>query len=353
MELCYKPDLAEAQERWRAFWQHEIIKRPCVKVTAPIEGKPRKAVPYMAGFRDGGTYPDAFRAFDEWAAATYFAGEAIPFFELSFGPDQFSGFLGAELVMAEDRATSWAVRCVADWRAAPLELRKDNPLWSAMLDCMRTGQGLSEGKYLLTVLDLHSHLDCLGALRGAEALCLDLIDRPAEIEAMLERVRALYAPMYEALYEAGGMARRGSIGWAPFYSEGRFATIQCDYICLISPRQARRFALPAIEDEAAYLDHCVYHLDGPGALVHLDDLLAIPDIDVIQWVPGDGNRPMIQWMDLLKRIQTAGKGLQIPATVEEVKLYHRELQPEGVLYCVDAASVAEADELLKWLERNT
>ena len=169
----------------------------------------------------------------------------------------------------------------------------------------------------------------------------------------LSEVRALYKPIYEALFEAGNMGRRGSIGWAPFYCEGRFATIQCDYICLIGPKQARRFALPAIDEEASYLDHCVYHLDGPGALVHLDDLLAIRGIDVIQWVPGDGKPPMIKWLDLLKRIQAAGKGLQIPASPEEVKLFHRELKPEGVLYCVNCSSVEEADGLIDWLERNT
>ena len=25
MELSYKPDLADAQEHWRAFWNHDII----------------------------------------------------------------------------------------------------------------------------------------------------------------------------------------------------------------------------------------------------------------------------------------------------------------------------------------
>jgi succinate dehydrogenase flavin-adding protein (antitoxin of CptAB toxin-antitoxin module) len=57
-----------------------------------------------------------------------------------------------------------------------------------------------------------------------------------------------------------------------------------------------------------FLDHCVYHYDGKGALGHLDDILAIPDIDVIQWVPGDGNPRSIEWMDLLHKIQAAGKG---------------------------------------------
>ncbi len=352
--LKYKPDFDQARVYWRAFWQREIIDRPCVAVTAPrVPGSERPHVPYMAGFRDGWSHEDALRAYEAWAATTHFGGEAMPYYELSFGPDQFSGFLGAELVMAEDRQTSWARPFVTDWRTANIQFDAHNPLWREMLSFLRAGARYSEGKFLLSMLDLHSNLDCLGAIRGAERLCLDIIERPDEVEAALHTVRGLYVPIYEGLFAAGDMGRRGSIGWAPFYCEGKFATIQCDYICLISPEQARRFALPALEDEASYLDHCVYHLDGPGALVHLDAILAIPGIDVIQWVPGAGNPPVVQWMDLLRRIQRAGKGLQIPATVEEVKACHRELRPEGVLYVVDAASEKEADDLLAWLRRNT
>ncbi len=277
MKLAYKPDLEQAKTYWQAYWNREIIDRPCVVVTAPKDpAREGVQVPYMAGFRDGGTYEDALGLFEKRAASTYFGGEAIPFFEISFGPDQFSGFLGAELIMAEDRRTSWVKPFVTDWREIELQLdTREHSLWNQMLEYVRVAKRYSEGKFLISVIDIHSNFDCLGAIRGAEKLCLDVIEQPAEIDRMMAQVRALFAPVYEGIYEAGGMAERGSIGWAPFYCEGRFATIQCDYICLICPEHARRFVIPALEEEASYLDHCVYHLDGPGALPHLDDILAL------------------------------------------------------------------------------
>jgi len=33
MELTTKPNLAAAQERWEAFWHHDIIDRPAVCIT--------------------------------------------------------------------------------------------------------------------------------------------------------------------------------------------------------------------------------------------------------------------------------------------------------------------------------
>jgi len=150
------------------------------------------------------------------------------------------------------------------------------------------------------------------------------------------------------------MAERGSIGWTPFYSRGKFCTIQCDFICMISPAMSRRFVIPALAEEAAHLDHCVYHFDGPGALPHFDDICSIRDIDVIQWVQGSGQGRHVNWIDLLKRFQAAGKGLQVCGTTDEVKVLHRELRPEKVLYCVSGVrSVREGEELIRWFERNT
>lgn len=96
MELQYKPDFSEACKYWDAFWQSEIIDRPCIAIIAPQDGCIRApAPPYMAG--SDGQYEAAVRQFDHWAAITFFGGEAIPFFDDSFGPDQFSTFIGAEL----------------------------------------------------------------------------------------------------------------------------------------------------------------------------------------------------------------------------------------------------------------
>jgi len=349
----YKPDMDRAKQYWRAFWQREIIDRPCVYVTAPKDPHDRKPQPpYMAG--SDGRYRQALAMFDEWAASTYFAGEAIPYFTISFGPDQFSAFLGAELVLTQGSTTTWAKPFVTDWKRTRIELKTGgNSTWAKVLEYMRLAAEFSEDKFLLEMLDLHSNMDCLAAIRGPEQLCMDLIDCPDDVEKALNEVRGLYGPIYEAIYEAGRMQSRGTIGWAPFYSEGKFATIQCDFICMISPQDARRFVIPALAEEAAFLDHSVFHYDGPGALVHLEDILAIADIDVIQWVPGTGNPLLIEWMDLLKKIQQAGKGLQITCSADEVKIFHKELRPEGVLYCVEAGSTQEADELIAWLERNT
>ena len=68
-------------------------------------------------------------------------------------------------------------------------------------------------------------------------------------------------------------------------------------------------------------------------------ILGIQTLDGIQWTPGSGNKPFIEWMDLLKRMQGAGKCLYIPCSLAELPAYHRELRPEGVFYATSAPSV--------------
>ena len=105
MDIIYKPDLDRVKQYWGAFWKREIIDRPCVSITAPKdESGQKERPPYLAGNED--EFLNSLKMFEEWADSTYFAGEAIPFFEITFGPDQLSAFSGAELKMAPHVRTS-------------------------------------------------------------------------------------------------------------------------------------------------------------------------------------------------------------------------------------------------------
>ena len=353
MELQYKPDFERARTYWHAFWEREVLDRPVAVVTAPKDpAHPVKKPSIIAGA--GGDFLGALAGYERWAEATYFAGEALPSVDVWFGPDQFAAFLGAELVFAEDDETSWAKPCVTDWSTVQLKLDETpGSVWSQLLDRLRTAAEYGQGKFLVSTLDMHSNLDALRGLRGTQELCFDIIDHPDEVERALDQVRALYAPVYEAVFAAGQM-QQGTTSWLPAFCERRFAVVECDVICLLSQKHARRFVLPAIAEEAAYLDHCIYHYDGPQALTHLDDILAIPDFDVIQWVPGDGQPRSVEWMDLLQKIQAAGKGLYLyDWTLEDLEQHYRDLRPEGVVFNFAADSPQQADDLLEWLKHHT
>lgn len=346
-------DLERKIQYFDAFWAREIIDRPLINVKAPL--KPLLPIAYLEGSETG-----EYSAVLEKAAFnienTWYGGEALPYFECSFGPDQFASFLGGKIEYSKEAQTSW-VKPFWDKSYTPESVQFDSSKGSSfdrLMDFMKIAAEFANDRFFISMPDLHSNMDAIAAARGAEQLCLDLLDDPEKTEKVLNRILPLFPKTIDSAAEAGNMHKNGYIGWAPTYSRGKFAVLQCDFIIMISPEMARRFILPALEYEASCLEHCVYHYDGPGALVHLDDILSIKKIDVIQWVPGAGQRRTVEWMDLLKKIQKSGKGLWLGDwTVQEIKDHFRELDPRGVLFDTWAKTPEEGEALVDYLKKRT
>lgn len=354
--LTLKPDLEEAKARWEAFWHQEIIDRPCIVIRCPNEEvEPAERPTYT--LEAHADLDEAVAQIDAYVHSVYWGGDAMPHYSPSFGPDQFAGFLGAELEWSDDPEvrTSWAVPFVERWEdALPLTIEEDNHWWLRMTDLMQRLARAAEGKWLVSHIDLHSNMDALVGIRGATPLCLDLYTQTDLVAQANEQARDLFPFVYDGLYYAGGMDRLGTCtGWLPGYHDGKTLTIQCDFAALVGPEHFRQFVLPDLEAEAEHLDHCIYHWDGPDALVHIDDLCSIEKLDVIQWTPGAGAKPFIEWMDLLIEVQKRGKSLYVGCSVDELPEYHKHLEPNKVFYAVSASDRAEVARTLEWLIAHT
>lgn len=204
------------------------------------------------------------------------------------------------------------------------------------------------GTFVVAVPDTHAGGDALAALRGRESLCLDLVDHLDAVRLAMESLERVVIDVYEALYPIVHRPGLGTCGWLPAWSPLRGNVIQCDFLALISPQMAEVSGIVReLEVQAAWLDHTIYHLDGPGAIPHLDRLLKIQDVRAIQWVPGAGNPTPSGWIPLLRRIQRAGKGLHLSVTPEEVEVLLSELSPEGLMLSTSVRSEAEAKDLLR------
>jgi len=356
MELIYKPDWPETQKRFEAFYAGEIIDRPCVAVRAPRDGvTPNYAKTSASDIRGRWLDFETHLAnAAEHARCTFFGGESFPSFMPYLGPDQFSAFMGCNITFAE--GTAWVDHIIDDWRwFTPLEFEESNHWWRRFIWACKQSRERGRGKWIANTNDIHSGADCLLAMRGPEALCIDLIERPDVIRRAMVELHAIWYTMYDQIYEALGGAETGTTSWLPAYSPGKYATIQCDFNALLGPEMYKEFFLPELEAEANYLDHCVYHLDGPQAACHLDNLLAVKKINAIQWVPGAGNPTHIHWLDLLRRIQNAGKGVWMDVPADEAKLLAKELRPERAFYNIVGGvnTQKEAEELIDWFRKNT
>ena len=346
-----------------AFWEQEMIDRPYTVVTAPKKGREGD---FIAGSIlywpqpsleacETGNYERVFSAAAGFIDATYYAGEALPCYQATLGPDEYAAFLGCSIHGEEGYVTTWADPIVKDWDDFTVKIHKDaESYYRKMEKYLAASADFGKDLFLVSMLDLHSNLDAMSALRGPQDLCFDMMDYPEQIERALNEINDTYEDIYNMVYKAGRMAEQGTMGWSPIYCEDRSAVIQCDFACMISPEQSRKYLIPSLVREASFLDHSVYHYDGKDALRHIDDILAIEEIDCIQWIAGAGQPRTLEWMDLLKKIQSAGKSLWIfDWTAEEIKAHYKELEPNKVAFSLSVGSQDEADELLEYLEKNT
>jgi hypothetical protein len=351
----FKPDIDEAEQRWQAYYAGDIIDRPPVCVTAPLNDY-GKAVPISYPEKVFGDISQLIKHVWQNAKTTFWGGESVPSFCPSFGPDEIATFCGAELHWSSDSPdTNWSVPFVRDWQQAfPLHLNITNPLLQRQMKIYQKAAEAFAGKIILVAPDLHTNMDLIAAIRGPQQLCMDLLDCPELIDLAITDARAIFRELWSKLVQAGHMDHDGyALESHAFYSKEGSATLQCDFSIMMSPATFRRWVMPALEEEAEIVKHVVYHWDGPGALVHMNDLVASRGLHTLSFVPGDGHGDPVDYIDLLKRIQARGKSLHVWGTPDQCKRMHRELLPHKVFYCTSTETQNEAEQLLQWFIRNT
>lgn len=342
----FKPDFEMVRARWGRFWKGESLDSPMLFCMIPKAGPP---APYPNGltFREGDLTP-ALEGVEAWARGYEFFGDAIPFVSPQFGPDHFALLLGADLKVHPDSPrTGWVVPCVGDWAEAPLEVDWNGRWWARTIECLRAMRARFDGRLLVNPPNLQGGLDCLAALRGVEPLLMDMIEAPDQVEAAVGRVNRAFDAVLKALYAEMDLPRYGNSTRHGMFCDEPAGIPQCDFSCMINGDMFRRFALPAIAHEARALAQSEYHLDGPGAIRHLEDICAIREISVIQWQPGEGAGAQRDWWDLHRKIDAFGKG-QMFHTRDHAALVRawREWRQRNQFFSTTAASRDEAQRLV-------
>jgi len=80
---------------------------------------------------------------------------------------------------------------------------------------------------------------------------------------------------------------------------------------MLSPEMFAQFAMPRLRRGIQDIPHSTYHLDGVGQIPHLELMLSTNELDVLQWVPGDGKPPQGEWPDIYRSIAKSGKKTQV------------------------------------------
>lgn len=337
--LGCKPDTERCLARLEAWFHQAILDRVPVRFQhhneqyeEPTERERQRWASLEERWFDVDYQLDAF---ERSLTGRRFLGETFPLFMPNLGPNVYSAFYAGRLEFAD--VTSWYEPVITDLE--DLSVLQADPFASGYFrkldELTRAAFARFGNRYLVGYPDLHPSLDCAAAWRGISELCLDLATEPEKVQPLLEKSVADFHRIFDhfdTLLKAHGQP---SVTWMNLPTTGKMHIPSCDVAAMISPAYFERFSLPLLKRELPGMTHCVYHVDGKGVAQHLEHILALPEIQAIQWVQGLGkDAPIMQWVPLLKRIQAAGKSIVVDLQLDELEPFIAVMKPEGVLLCL-------------------
>jgi len=349
----YKQDIEASQSRVEAWWNHEILDRAViqVRVADKFKSEDEEQCPEKTPQDTESWFLDqqiVIPRLKRQLSDTYFGGEAFPvMFPVSGRMVAITAaYLGCPLEFI-DTETVWSHPIVDDWQQRPvLQFDAGNKWWQQSELLLKAAIGQADG-YFVGVPDLNGPTEVLARLRGTQRLAVDFYDQPQHIKPALAEINQAWYDYWQACVEVTRQAG-GYFFWMGIWSDLPATDLQSDFSIMLSQDMFDEYFLPFIAEQTEMVERTIYHLDGPGAVRHLDSLLDLPDLDGIQWVPGAGAKPSVEWIPLFKRIQEAGKLAYTYCDQTHVQTLLKELKPQGLMLVVEGCnSVDNAEQLLE------
>ena len=327
------PAIREKLENW---WDHGEQEHPCLLMT--ILPAPADHIPDVDDLETW--WMDVDFIIDRQMKVMehqHYYGQAVPHHYVDRSASAMPGVLGSRMKFI-DKETMWAYPCLESIEeVAEITLDKQNLWYQKAIEITRRTVALARQHHFVGHFALDGITDIMAGLYGTENFLVDLIAKPREVARAMERAKQIWIALFDevtAMIAQSG--NPGGIGWAGIWAPGTTFPLQEDFSYMISDAMYRQFCLPHLLDQMDAMECPFYHLDGTGALCHLDTLLAIEKLKVIQWVPGAGKERLNQWYDVIRHILEAGKSVQVYGKADEVDDLVKNVGARGLLMTVDA-----------------
>ena len=349
----WKPNLKETKQHYIDWWNHKgIVLNMWEHFQEGV--KPHADIPAPKPYQDLNQrwFDPEWRAeyLDWYVAHSSLMADILPVANTQLGPGSLAAILGGVFEGGED--TIWIhPRPVVDgFDVDDIVFDSNHPNWLLHKNLLRACKQKAQGHYYVGMPDLMEGLDVLAALKGTDKVLLDTVMQPEVLEHQMQQINDIYFRVFDELYdiirEGNEMAFCYFSSWAP----GKMSKLQSDISTMISVDDYRRFVQPFIREQCQKIDYTLYHLDGVGAMHHLDALLEIKELNAIQWTPGvgepQGGSP--KWYDLYQKILASGKSIMACwVTLDELHPLLDSIGGEGVHIEMDFHNEREVEQAMK------
>ena len=348
----WKANLEETKQRYINWWNHKGI---VLNMWEHFQDgvKPHADIPAPKPYRDLNQrwFDPEWRAdyLDWYVAHSSLMADMLPVANTQLGPGSLAAILGGVFEGGED--TIW-IHPDPNY-TDDIKFDPNHPNWLLHKELLKACKRKAQGHYYVGMPDLMEGLDVLAALKGTDHVLLDTVMQPEVLEQQMQQINDIYFQVFDELYdiirEGDEMAFCYFSSWAP----GKMSKLQSDISTMISQDDYRRFVQPFIREQCQKIDYTLYHLDGVGAMHHLDALLEIDELNAIQWTPGvgepQGGSP--KWYDLYKKILSHGKSIMACwVTLDELRPLLDNIGGDGVHIEMDFHNEREVEQAMRIVE---
>ncbi len=348
----WKEHLDETKKRYVNWWNHKgIVLNMWEHFQEGVT--PHADIPAPPPYKDLNQrwFDPQWRAqyLDWYVAHSSLMADMLPVANTQLGPGSLAAILGGVFEGGED--TIW-IHPDPNY-SDDIHFDPNHPNYLLHKELLRACKEKAQGHYYVGMPDLMEGLDVLAAIKGTDKVLLDTVIQPEVLERQMQQINDIYFQVFDELYdiirEGDEMAFCYFSSWAP----GKMSKLQSDISTMISVDDYRRFVQPFIREQCQKIDYTLYHLDGVGAMHHLDALLEIEELNAIQWTPGvgepQGGSP--KWYDLYKKILAGGKSIMACwVTLDELRPLLDHIGGDGVHLEMDFHNEREVEQAMRIIE---
>ena len=279
-----------------------------------------------------------------------YAGDGYPGFLPDFGAGVNAAFAGARHIVRPE--TVW-FEAEFPMQVSQLSLRHhaDNAVYRRIVEFYQMADAYFGGSVVLGMTHLNNGIDIPARFFNGVDFCLAMYDIPEEIDRLVWENHALFEFYIQDL-SALMSSNPGYSCWGDILANEPWMGMQSDFCAMIGPEHFDRFVLPellaCVKKRPKYN---FYHLDGREELVHLDKILDIQNLQVVQWVAGDGESADDAWMWLYKKIRDAGKKIWYMGPEENLDMLADTLGSLKGVYWQTNVPLKEEERLFRLMER--
>jgi len=296
-------------------------------------------------------FDPAWRAdyLDWYVAHSSLMADMLPVANTQLGPGSLAAILGGVFEGGED--TIW-IHPDPNY-TDDIVFNPDHPNYLLHKDLLKACRQKAQGHYYVGMPDLMEGLDVMAAIKGTDRVLLDTVMQPERLEHQMQQINDIYFQVFDALYDIIREGDEMAFCYFSLWAPGRMTKLQSDISTMISTDDYRRFVQPFIREQCQKIDYTLYHLDGVGAMRHLDALLEIEELNAIQWTPGVGEPQggSARWYDLYKKILAHGKSVMACwVTLDELRPLLDNIGGEGVHLEMDFHNEQEVEQAMRIIE---